>query len=166
MVSLTRSKAYEKGIRQGAPQAIQVADRFHLLQNLSQTLEQVFGTHAEALKEVEKQVCGLKACQDKQSLLYWEFLKRPYLITCVVQLLPNVAFRSDQGLSLLNPYHDYLLSRWNSGYYNTQKLFEEIVMAGYTGSYATVVRFTRYLKNLPGFELGFFAAKFCSRFRV
>lgn len=60
--------------------------------------------------------------------------------------------RSDQGLSLLNLYHDYLLSRWNSGYYNTQKLFEEIVMAGYTGSYATVVRFTRYLKNLPGFE--------------
>jgi len=25
-------------------------------------------------------------------------------------------------------------------------------MAGYTGSYATVVRFTRYLKSLPGFE--------------
>ncbi len=55
-VSRDRSKAYEKGIRQGAPQAIQVADRFHLLQNLSQTLEQVFGTHAEALKQVEKQV--------------------------------------------------------------------------------------------------------------
>gem|GEM_PF-2158126 len=62
--------------------------------------------------------------------------------------------RSDQGLSLLNPYHDYLLSRWNSGYYNTQGLFEEIQQAGYTGSYATVVRFTRYLKSLPGFERG------------
>ncbi|WP_026103915.1 hypothetical protein [Anabaena sp. PCC 7108] len=46
----------ESGIRQGAPEAIQVADRFHLLQNLSQTLKQVFGSHAEALKEVEKQV--------------------------------------------------------------------------------------------------------------
>ncbi|SRR5579883_2315781 len=60
--------------------------------------------------------------------------------------------RSDSGLSLLNPYHDYLLSRWNSGTFSTQKLFEEIVMAGYTDSYATVVRFTRYLKSLPGFE--------------
>jgi len=59
--------------------------------------------------------------------------------------------RSDQGLSLLNPYQDYLLSRWNSGNYNTQELFEEIRQAGYTGSYATVVRFTRYLKSLPGF---------------
>ena len=37
-------------------EAIHVADRFHLLQNLSQMLLQVFGTHAEALKEVEKQV--------------------------------------------------------------------------------------------------------------
>jgi transposase len=56
IVSRDRSKAYEKGIRTGAPQAIQVADRFHLLQNLSQTLEQVFGTHVSVLKEVEKQV--------------------------------------------------------------------------------------------------------------
>ena len=60
--------------------------------------------------------------------------------------------RSDQGLSLLNPYHNYLLNRWNSGNYNTQELFEEIRQAGYTGSYATVVRFTHYLKSLPGFE--------------
>ncbi|MEI2578000.1 transposase [Scytonema sp. PRP1] len=56
VVSRDRSKTYESGIRQGAPEAIHVADRFHLLQNLSQTLEQVFGTHAKALKEVEKQV--------------------------------------------------------------------------------------------------------------
>ncbi|MBW4429784.1 MAG: ISL3 family transposase [Nostoc desertorum CM1-VF14] len=56
VVSRDRSKTYESGIRQGAPEAIQVADRFHLLQNLFQTLEQVFGTHAKALKEVEKQV--------------------------------------------------------------------------------------------------------------
>ncbi|MEJ6486283.1 ISL3 family transposase, partial [Nostoc punctiforme UO1] len=41
IVSRDRSKTYESGIRQGAPEAIQVADRFHLLQNLSQTLYQV-----------------------------------------------------------------------------------------------------------------------------
>ncbi|WP_313934746.1 transposase [Anabaena cylindrica] len=56
VVSRDRSKTYESGIRQGAPEAIQVADRFHLLQNLSQTLYQVFGNHAKTLKEVEKQV--------------------------------------------------------------------------------------------------------------
>ena len=45
IVSRDRALAYAKGIRQGAPNAIQVADRFHLLQNLAETLYQVFGTH-------------------------------------------------------------------------------------------------------------------------
>ena len=37
VVSRDRSKTYESGIRQGAPEAIHVADRFHLLQNLAET---------------------------------------------------------------------------------------------------------------------------------
>lgn len=47
-----RSKAYERGIRQGGPTITQVADRFHLLQNLSETLEQVLSRHSAALKAV------------------------------------------------------------------------------------------------------------------
>lgn len=34
IVSRDRSKTYEKAILKGAPDAIQVADRFHILQNL------------------------------------------------------------------------------------------------------------------------------------
>jgi transposase len=44
-----RSKAYEDGARQGAPAAIQVADRFHLLQNLAEVLDQVFNAHIQEL---------------------------------------------------------------------------------------------------------------------
>ncbi|MGL4621643.1 MAG: hypothetical protein ACRCZS_21705 [Chroococcidiopsis sp.] len=40
-------------MRQGAPNAVQVADRFHLLQNLADVLEQVLGSHRQALKAVE-----------------------------------------------------------------------------------------------------------------
>ncbi|WP_414553531.1 ISL3 family transposase [Anabaena sp. CCY 0017] len=54
IVSRDRSKVYESGIRQGAPEAIHVADRFHLLQNLAETLYQVFGTHDKALKAVDE----------------------------------------------------------------------------------------------------------------
>lgn len=52
VVTRDRSKAYESGIRQGAPMAIQVADRFHLLQNLAETLAEAFGAHSQALKTV------------------------------------------------------------------------------------------------------------------
>lgn len=52
IVTRDRSKAYESGIRQGAPLAIQVADRFHLLQNLAEALAQVFGAHSQTLKTV------------------------------------------------------------------------------------------------------------------
>jgi len=40
IVTRDRSKAYESGIRRWAPAAIQVAARFHLLQNLAETLDQ------------------------------------------------------------------------------------------------------------------------------
>jgi transposase len=49
IVSRDRSKAYEEGIRQGAPGAIQVADRFHLLQNLAETLDHVFNAHVKTI---------------------------------------------------------------------------------------------------------------------
>jgi transposase len=44
-----RSTAYAEGARQGAPEATQVADRFHLLQNLAEALDQVFTTHGQVL---------------------------------------------------------------------------------------------------------------------
>ena len=38
---------------QGAPAAIQVADRFHLLQNLTEVLEQALNNHSAILKAVD-----------------------------------------------------------------------------------------------------------------
>lgn len=49
-----RSKAYADGARQGAPKATQVADRFHLVQNLAEALTQVFNLHGQALKAVNE----------------------------------------------------------------------------------------------------------------
>jgi transposase len=52
IIARDRLKAYMDGARAGAPQATQVADRFHLLQNLAEVLDQVFSTHGNALKAV------------------------------------------------------------------------------------------------------------------
>ena len=53
-MSRDRSKLYRQGGSRGAPKAIQVADRFHLLQNLAQALEKVLGDHSQDLKAVEQ----------------------------------------------------------------------------------------------------------------
>jgi transposase len=52
VIARDRSSAYAEGARHGAPAATQVADRFHLLQNLREALEQVFITHSQALEAV------------------------------------------------------------------------------------------------------------------
>jgi transposase len=56
VVARDRSEAYAAGIRQGAPDAVQVADRFHLLTNLAEALELVFSAHGkerEAFNEAQ-----------------------------------------------------------------------------------------------------------------
>lgn len=53
VLSRDRSKTYKQGMSQGAPDAIQVADRFHLLQNLAEVLERFLATQTPALKPVD-----------------------------------------------------------------------------------------------------------------
>jgi transposase len=50
VVCRDRSDLYADGIRRGAPEAVQVVDRFHLVQNLRQVLEAVLLDHRPALQ--------------------------------------------------------------------------------------------------------------------
>ena len=51
VVSRDRSSTYAMGIRKGAPQARQVADRFHLLMNLGEATKKVFQAKGKDIRE-------------------------------------------------------------------------------------------------------------------
>jgi transposase len=48
IVARDRNGSYAEGVRQGAPTALQVADRFHLVNNLVEALERLFLHHRQA----------------------------------------------------------------------------------------------------------------------
>lgn len=54
VVSRDRGGAFAEGVRQGAPQALQVADRFHLLQNVGQALDRVLIREHRVLTHITK----------------------------------------------------------------------------------------------------------------
>ena len=52
IISRDRAGAYADGATKGAPQAVQVADRFHLLQNLREALQRLLDRHHAALRAI------------------------------------------------------------------------------------------------------------------
>jgi transposase len=52
VITRDRSRAYADGAQPGAPDAIQVADRVHLLQNLAEALDQVLNAQGHSLNAV------------------------------------------------------------------------------------------------------------------
>lgn len=58
VISRDRGANFAEGATRGAPQAIQVADRFHILKNLVEALQQVLGREQAALRAAARAVSG------------------------------------------------------------------------------------------------------------
>ena len=56
VVSRDRAGAYAEAVRRGAPQAMQVADRFHLVKNLGDAVQRILGRYGHLLREVAHEI--------------------------------------------------------------------------------------------------------------
>lgn len=52
LLSRDRAGEFSRGAKEGAPEALQTADRFHVLRNLTETVERVLQRHRKALKQI------------------------------------------------------------------------------------------------------------------
>ena len=195
VIARDRSSAYAEGARQGATAATQVADRFHLLQNLRETLDEVFTTHHQVLDAVNaamrqqpvplsdgtmavpvpppatppraQQQAAQRAA--RRQAIYdevWTLHRAGWTVPAIAAQVgrgrrtierylrtptwPVRQHRSHYGRSLLNPYKDYLLERWNAGCRTAMQLFRELQPRGYTGSYRRVAAYASRLRQAQG----------------
>ena len=65
---------------------------------------------------------------------------------------PERKGRSDRGRSLVDAYKEYFLKRWNAGCHEGKQLFQELQKVGYRGSYATVARYAKRLREALGIK--------------
>lgn len=56
IISRDRGGIYAQAAREGAPQAIQIADRFHLLKNLGDMLQRLIDRHHGSVRQAEKEI--------------------------------------------------------------------------------------------------------------
>jgi transposase len=64
IVTRDRSGAYAEGIRSGAPEALQIADRWHLLKNLRETLERALQNRQSGLQAAAEVIKQQQRCTD------------------------------------------------------------------------------------------------------
>jgi transposase len=165
VVSRDRCGLYAHGIRQGAPQARQVADRFNVLQNLRESIERqmtdvsrfagraklppVPGECQEAPRDARS--CARQALFDQAKLLH--AAGKTY-IEIATQLGINrrtvakwikkdvVPHRRRLALKPSSPlyFKDFLTRRWAEGDRVGRRLFNDIRRRGYTGSFSNLER--------------------------
>jgi transposase len=163
VISRDRQGLYAEGARIGAPQARQVTDRFHLVQNLREMIEKQLGRlerplrarHSVAVEHEDTRsgLHRLRQARFEQVRLLYDAGKTATAIRQELGLsrkrvekwirqetLPE---RSSMAPTPRSPayYQGHLSRRWAEGCTVVRRLFTEIQGPGFTGSYTHLSQF-------------------------
>jgi transposase len=171
-----RAGAYADGARNGAPEAIQCADRWHLWHNLIQAVERSVARHRSCLRDQHPQPPqpAPTAPEPKGST---RFADRTHAKHARIHELKDAghgirsiarqlgmghgtviryvrAKTADELLwgqwttkpSMVDDYKPYLHRRWKEGERNATRLLKEITAMGYRGSYGALSAYLRPMR--------------------
>jgi transposase len=174
-----RGTGYGSACRQGAPDAIQVADRWHLLHNLGDAVRKAAAAalaghqhqHQEQQEQIGKapppappepeppRAAEIRQLHAAVHRLAGSGATKPAIARqlgiCKLTVTKYAAAATAAELiparqpSALDPYKDYLIRRWNDGARDARALAAEISQHGYQASDQQVRRFLRPFRDLP-----------------
>lgn len=194
IISRDRGGPYAEGARQGAPDAQQVADRWHLLANLSEALKTLFARKQAQLKALVKKPSETFATEEEKQLPPWHKgctnskmkrndahhqervdryhkvhelraqgaeitliahqtgLSRQTVHTYLKMEHPPERKTGKRSGSVIDPYKEYIIKRWNEGVRNAQQVYRELKELGYTGSDQPIQRYYVQFRKAKDFR--------------
>lgn len=173
VVCRDRAGGYAEAIRAGAPQAIQVADRFHLWQNLCEAVGKTVGAHHHCLRAAPSPTQGTgvppreyrlaartrtrhaavhellaqglsRNAVSRELDLHINTVRRFADAASAEELLAKAEYRPTK----LDPLIDLVNQRWNGGVDTARAIHRELAALGFTGTANIVERYLRPLR--PG----------------
>ena len=172
-----RAGCYADGATRGAPLAVQVADRWHLLHNLADAVERTVARHRPCLREQPAQpedTTAAPVIPAREGRMGPRTRARHAEVHAALASGMNLAqIGRDLGLdrrtvrryaraaapadmlaaapavrpSGLDPHLAYLRQRWDEGCHSTNQLYEEIRGRSYRGSLRNLRRYTARLRQ-------------------
>jgi transposase len=186
IISRDRGGPYAEGAKLGAPDAQQVADRWHLLANLSEALKPFFNRKQAQLKALVQPLPEAFSEEEEKQLEAWYAGQSSYTkkqrarsdryqqerveryqkvhemraqgaeLTLIAHQLgisrqtvhtylrlehPPARKTGKRSGSVIDPYKEYIVKRWNDGVRNAQQVYRELKEIGYTGSDQPIQRY-------------------------
>ena len=168
VVSRDRSTDYQRAAKEGAPQAVQVADRWHLLKNLGESLKHWLERQRVALNKAAKTLLPppVKVARNERTeanqKLYEQIIElreQKFTFRRIAEKVGVSPARVGRWLkqgshtihpkvqSKITPYLPYAQQRYDEGITSVFQIYKEILEQGYDGTYAPLYSYFKAVKS-------------------